>query len=73
MFPADRPRSSKGRLTLIGLALVIAWAGMGYRLVQLQVVDGSELADAGLKQRQVTRDLAPQRERSSIAMAICSP
>lgn len=61
MAATDRLTSSRGRLTLIGMALVIAWAGMGYRLVQLQVVDAPELADAGLNQRLVTSELAPQR------------
>ncbi len=49
------------RIALIGLVLVAAWLGMAYRLVQVQVVQASELADQGLDQRLVTRDLAPQR------------
>jgi cell division protein FtsI/penicillin-binding protein 2 len=39
----------------------MAWLGMAYRLVQVQVVQASDLADQGLSQRLVTRDLAPQR------------
>lgn len=58
---SDRFKPARGRLTVIGLALVLAWAGMGYRLVQLQVVEAPELAGAGLNQRLVTRDIAPQR------------
>jgi cell division protein FtsI/penicillin-binding protein 2 len=49
------------RVALIGVVLVAAWAGMAYRLVQVQVVQAAELAGQGLSQRLVTRDLAPQR------------
>ena len=49
------------RIALIGLLLVFAWAAMGYRLVQIQVVQASELAEEGLSQRWESRDLAPQR------------
>jgi cell division protein FtsI/penicillin-binding protein 2 len=56
-----RPTSGKVRVALIGLFLVAAWLGMAYRLVQVQVVQAADLADQGLSQRLVTRDLAPQR------------
>lgn len=49
------------RIAIIGLVLVAAWGAMGYRLVQIQVVQASELAEQGLSQRFVSRDLAPQR------------
>lgn len=49
------------RIALTGLAVVAAWVGMGYRLVQIQVVQASDLAEQGLNQRFVSRDLAPQR------------
>ncbi len=49
------------RLAIVGLLLVFAWAAMGYRLVQIQVVQASELAEAGLSQRWESRELAPQR------------
>jgi cell division protein FtsI (penicillin-binding protein 3) len=49
------------RLALIGLGLVLAWGFMGYRLVQIQVFEAPELATAGLNQRLVSRDIAPQR------------
>jgi cell division protein FtsI (penicillin-binding protein 3) len=55
------PKASSVRLALIGLAVVAAWIGMGYRLVQIQVVQASEFAEEGLSQRFVSRDLAPQR------------
>jgi len=46
---------------LIGLFIIGSWVGMGYRLVQVQVVQATELADQGLSQRLVSRDLPPQR------------
>lgn len=49
------------RVGVIGLFLVAAWLGMAYRLVQVQVVQAADLADQGLSQRLVTKDLAPQR------------
>jgi cell division protein FtsI/penicillin-binding protein 2 len=52
---------SKVRVALIGLCLVAAWLGLAYRLFQVQVVQAADLADQGLTQRLVTRDLAPQR------------
>lgn len=52
---------AKVRIAIVGLAVVAAWLGMGYRLVQIQVVQASELAEQGLSQRFVSRDLAPQR------------
>jgi cell division protein FtsI (penicillin-binding protein 3) len=62
MNATDRRLSQRGlRVGLIGLFVLTAWLGMGYRLVQIQVVDAAELAEAGLSQRLVTRDLAPQR------------
>lgn len=56
-----RLSGSKARVAIIGLFLVAAWLGIAYRLVQVQVVQAAELADQGLSQRLVTRDLAPQR------------
>jgi cell division protein FtsI/penicillin-binding protein 2 len=58
---SKRVGRSKLRVALIGLFLVFAWLGMAYRLVQVQVVQAAELADQGLSQRLVTRDLPPQR------------
>jgi len=48
-------------MALIGLVVVAAWLGMGYRLFEIQVVRADELAQEGLSQRLVTRPLAPQR------------
>jgi len=46
---------------LMGLLVVAAWLGMAYRLFQIQVVQAAELAEKGLNQRLVSRELAPQR------------
>lgn len=48
-------------MAIIGLVVVVAWLGMGYRLFEIQVVRADELADEGLSQRLVTREMAPQR------------
>ena len=56
-----RLSGSRVRLALIGLAVVSAWLGMGYRLFQIQVVQAAEFAEKGLSQRYVSRALAPQR------------
>ncbi|MEX1124791.1 MAG: penicillin-binding protein 2 [Acidimicrobiia bacterium] len=58
---ARRMNPAKVRIALIGLFLVAAWGGMAYRLVQVQVVQAAELADKGLSQRLVSRELPPQR------------
>ena len=60
---ARRVNPAKVRIALIGLFLVAAWGGMAYRLVQVQVVQAAELADKGLSQRLVSRELPPQRGR----------
>lgn len=52
---------AKVRIAIIGLIVVAAWAGMAYRLVQIQVVQAAQLAEEGLSQRFVSRELAPQR------------
>lgn len=53
--------SGSARMTLIGVLVVAAWLGMGYRLFEIQVVRAPELAEEGLSQRLVTREMAPQR------------
>ncbi|HEY6627562.1 MAG TPA: hypothetical protein VI193_01100, partial [Acidimicrobiia bacterium] len=58
---ARRWNPAKVRIAVIGLTLVAAWGGMAYRLVQVQVVQAAELADKGLSQRLVSRELPPQR------------
>lgn len=56
-----RFQPAKVRIAIIGLLVVLAWVAMGYRLVQIQVFDAPVLAEEGLSQRLVSRDLAPQR------------
>ena len=58
---ARRLNPAIARLALIGLFLVVAWGGMAYRLVQVQVFQAQDLADQGLSQRLVSRELPPQR------------
>ncbi|MGH8912582.1 MAG: peptidoglycan D,D-transpeptidase FtsI family protein, partial [Acidimicrobiia bacterium] len=53
----------KLRLVVFGVFLVIAWLGMGYRLVQVQVVQAAELRERGLEQRLVERPLPADRGR----------
>lgn len=48
-------------MALIGFVVLAAWLGMGYRLFEIQVVRADELAEEGLSQRLVTREMAPQR------------
>lgn len=59
--PTRRFHAANVRIALVGLVVLVAWGGMAYRLVQIQVVQASELAEEGLSQRLVSRDLAPQR------------
>jgi cell division protein FtsI/penicillin-binding protein 2 len=58
---ARRLNPAIARLALIGLFLVLAWGGMAYRLVQVQVLQAEDLAGQGLSQRLVSRELPPQR------------
>ncbi len=58
---ARQIHTAKLRVAIVGLLVVAAWAGMGYRLFQIQVVQATELAESGLDQRLVNRPLAPQR------------
>jgi cell division protein FtsI/penicillin-binding protein 2 len=53
--------SHRFRIALIAAVIFLAWAAMAFRLVQVQVVQASDLADQGLSQRLVTQDLPPQR------------
>lgn len=51
----------RARMALIGIVVVAAWLGMGYRLFEIQVVRAEELASEGLSQRLVSQPMAPQR------------
>lgn len=58
-------RARKGpidyRLVIVGIALLVAWAGIGLRLFQVQVVRADELAQMGLDQRLTVKELAADR------------
>jgi cell division protein FtsI/penicillin-binding protein 2 len=58
-----KTRWSEGRirLGLLGLCLAVDWLGMGIRLYQVQVLNASQLAEAGVGQRQTEEVLLPQR------------
>ncbi|MDH3190583.1 MAG: penicillin-binding protein 2, partial [Acidimicrobiia bacterium] len=49
------------RLALIGVVLLMAWGVVAWRLVDVQIITAPEVADKGLEQRLVIRDLPPQR------------
>jgi cell division protein FtsI (penicillin-binding protein 3) len=58
---ARRITSAALRLWVLGLVLVVSWAGLGYRLFQVQVVQAEEFQAGGLVQRLESRTLAPDR------------
>lgn len=49
------------RLLSLALVFILAWAAIGYRLFQVQVVDAAQYLAAGLAQRLDIEELAPQR------------
>ncbi|MGF1664659.1 MAG: peptidoglycan D,D-transpeptidase FtsI family protein [Acidimicrobiia bacterium] len=51
------------RLIALGVAMVLVWGGIGFRLFQVQVVHASEYSDRGLQQRLVEEELSPTRGR----------
>lgn len=54
-------RATRARALMVGIALVVAWAALGIRLFQVQVVRAEELSEASLSERLTRRDLAPDR------------
>ena len=54
-------RVTRARALMVGLALVLAWAALGVRLFQVQVVRAEELSEASLSERLTRRELAPDR------------
>ncbi len=52
---------SRARLALMGVVLLMAWGVVAWRLVDVQIITAPEVADKGLEQRLVIRDLPPQR------------
>jgi cell division protein FtsI (penicillin-binding protein 3) len=62
--PADTPRRPRGlnaRLVMVGVALLVAWLGVGYRLVVVQGTRAEEYEARGLDQRLHTETLAADR------------
>ncbi|MEX0946129.1 MAG: penicillin-binding transpeptidase domain-containing protein, partial [Acidimicrobiia bacterium] len=49
------------RLGALGVGLALAWLGMAVRLYHVQVIQAPELAEQGVEQRQIDRDLVAQR------------
>lgn len=56
-----RPRGLNARLIMVGVALTLAWMGVGYRLVVVQGTRAEEYAARGLGQRLHTETLAAER------------
>jgi cell division protein FtsI (penicillin-binding protein 3) len=56
-----RPRGLNARLVMVGVALTLAWVGVGYRLVVVQGTRAEEYAARGLDQRLHTETLAADR------------
>ncbi|MFQ5966806.1 MAG: peptidoglycan D,D-transpeptidase FtsI family protein [Acidimicrobiia bacterium] len=61
--PEGRPsrRALRWRIGLVGLAVVSAWAIMGVRLFQVQIVRADDLAARALDQRLTSRAIAADR------------
>ncbi len=49
------------RLIILGLAFLLAWGGLGYRLFQVQVVQAADFADQSLDQRLTSIETPPDR------------
>ncbi len=60
-LPRRRPRRLDARLVTVGVVLVLAWVGIGYRLVMVQALDSEEFAARGLDQRLHRETLAADR------------
>lgn len=56
-----RPRRLNARLVVVGVALTLAWAGLGYRLVVVQGTRAEAYADQGRDQRLRHETLAADR------------
>ncbi|NNC41561.1 MAG: penicillin-binding protein 2 [Acidimicrobiia bacterium] len=56
-----RPRRADLRLIAVGVVLLVAWSGLGFRLFQIQVVDASVFEERSREQRTIRQDLAAAR------------
>ncbi len=67
-------RAGSLRLLVVVVLMVTAWAGIGFRLFQLQIVKAAELKELGVEQRLKVRELAPERgsifDRSGRELAV---
>ncbi len=63
-----------GRLFIVGLAFILAWAGMGYRLFDLQGAQAVTLATVGFNQRIRDMEIAAPRgtiyDRDGVELAL---
>ena len=58
---ATKPGRGRGRLVAVGVALLLAWGGVGYRLVVVQGVQAATFSDHGEGQRVQRETLAADR------------
>lgn len=58
---ASRRNPATGRVAILGVGLLAVWGALGVRLFEVQVVQASELHDAGVQQRLRTVELEPAR------------
>ncbi len=67
-------RGSDLRVIALGAAFILAWAGLGYRLFQVQGADAAELAQRGLDQRVRHETILPKRgtiyDRDGVELAV---
>ncbi len=62
------------RVVLVGVVFVMAWAGIGYRLFQVQVVEAAPFVESGKDQRIRVEEIAAKRgtifDRDGIELAV---
>ncbi len=62
------------RVITLGVVLLLAWAGIGYRLFQVQGADAAELAQRGFDQRVRHEEILPKRgtiyDRDGVELAV---
>ncbi|NND03975.1 MAG: penicillin-binding protein 2 [Acidimicrobiia bacterium] len=71
---ASRRKPNDSRLLVLGVAFVVAWAGIGFRLVRVQGFEADEHAARGEQQRRRTEDLSAPRgtiyDRDGVELAV---
>ncbi|GMQ84479.1 MAG: penicillin-binding protein 2 [Acidimicrobiia bacterium] len=67
-------RVQDARVVVLGLVLILAWSGIGYRLFQVQGADAAELTQRGFDQRVRHEEILPKRgtiyDRDGIELAV---